>query len=593
MYIKKVVLKNFKRFKNNTIELKPNVLLSVGGNNAGKSTLLHALATWEYCKTVLQIEKGQESIYETFRGNGLGVTIDDFTPLNIPSFKYLWTNLSPSSGYTLTIDCFWDIDDIERHLEIGLAFNQERLLIKKLSSNLSAGIAIPRIAYLPTFAGIVSKEQWFTVGYRNKLVGQGLAGSVIRNQIMELFLMNEKIRKEKKGERRRIKDNDLVYIRQNDPYELLNQVLFRIFHLNLYPKRFNESYHTHVQINLKKGELDDHNRFRPYSGYNERDIMVEGSGFLQWLSVYTFALSPQIDILLLDEPDAHLHCSLQKNLMQELRTIAQNKNKQIIVATHSPEVIKDFDYESILFIKEGHPAYLTNEEQKAVVLNNIGTEYFPLIDSIITNKHILFVENESDAKYLETFCNKFNVWPNNLTIWPTSAHHKERKEFFLQIKDKIPGLKSLSLQDRDNKNYNDIDADMNEKGMNDYSEPNGCEIRYRTWRRWEMESYLICTRAMARLKHTEQPDKTVDEWEAEIKQYIRDDLSLIIPLDYKQSDKTPQNGWMFDRDAKEFVHPVFERFNLNKYDVAKEMTEDEIFEDVKTIINEIINLCSV
>ena len=50
---------------------------------------------------------------------------------------------------------------------------------------------------------------------------------------------------------------------------------------------------------------------------------------------------------------------------------------------------------------------------------------------------------------------------------------------------------------------------------------------------------------------------------------------------------------MFDRDAKEFVHPVFERFNLNKYDVAKEMTEDEIFEDVKTIINEIINLCSV
>lgn len=155
----------------------------------------------------------------------------------------------------------------------------------------------------------------------------------------------------------------------------------------------------------------------------------------------------------------------------------------------------------------------------------------------------------------------------------------------MQIKDKIPGLKSLSLQDRDNKNYNDIDADMNEKGMNDYSEPNGCEIRYRTWRWWEMESYLICTRAMARLKHTEQPDKTVDEWEAEIKQYIRDDLSLIIPLDYKQSDKTPQNGWMFDRDAKEFVHPVFERFNLNKYDVAKEMAEDEIFEDVKTIIN--------
>lgn len=103
MYLKKVELKNFKRFNNHTIELKPQIMLTVGGNNAGKSTLLHALATWEFCKTVLLFEKGEEALLETFKGNGLGVTIDDFTPLNIPSFKYLWTNLQPASGYTLTI----------------------------------------------------------------------------------------------------------------------------------------------------------------------------------------------------------------------------------------------------------------------------------------------------------------------------------------------------------------------------------------------------------------------------------------------------------------------------------------------------------
>ena len=78
--------------------------------------------------------------------------------------------------------------------------------------------------------------------------------------------------------------------------------------------------------------------------------MVEGSGFLQWLSVYTFALSPDIDILLLDEPDAHLHCSLQDMLLMLLEDIAQKKNKQILVATHSSEVIRSFDYKKILFI---------------------------------------------------------------------------------------------------------------------------------------------------------------------------------------------------------------------------------------------------
>lgn len=43
--------------------------------------------------------------------------------------------------------------------------------------------------------------------------------------------------------------------------------------------------------------------------------MVEGSGFLQWLSVYTLALNPSINVLLLDEPDAHLHTTLQDHLL--------------------------------------------------------------------------------------------------------------------------------------------------------------------------------------------------------------------------------------------------------------------------------------
>ena len=591
MYLKKVELKNFKRFNNHTIELKPQIMLTVGGNNAGKSTLLHALATWEFCKTVLLFEKGEEALLETFKGNGLGVTIDDFTPLIIPSFKYLWTNLQPASGYTLTIKCFWDSEGTERYLEIGLAFNQERLLVKKISSNLKHDTPVPRIAYLPTFAGIVSKELWHSLAYRNKLVGQGLAGSVIRNQIMELYLENERIRAEKKGDRKKIKDSDLMFIRQNDPYELLNQVLYRIFKINLYPKSFNESFHTHVQINLKKGNLDEHNRFIPTPKYNERDIMTEGSGFLQWLSVYTFALSPKIDVLLLDEPDAHLHCSLQKDLIEELKLISKNRHKQIVVATHSSEVIKTFDYDSILFINNGNPKYLSNDDQKVVALNEIGTDYFPLIESIEKNKHILFVENESDAIYLKTFCKKFSSWPENLTVWPTSAHHKERKEFFLQLKDKIPGLKALSLRDRDNKNYKGITADLSEKGVKDIKEANDVEIRFRTWRRWEMESYLMCVSAMARLYANEHPEKKVEECETEIKKYLSDEHSLVVPRNYKQSDKTSKNGWMFDRDAKELIHPVLDHFNLDKYKVAEEMKDSEIFDDVRKLIEEIVEMC--
>lgn len=76
--------------------------------------------------------------------------------------------------------------------------------------------------------------------------------------------------------------------------------------------------------------------------------MTEGSGFLQWLSVYTYALNKDIDVLLLDEPDAHLHCSLQMLLVSKLQNFIEKNNKQILIATHSTEIIKNIPFNLII-----------------------------------------------------------------------------------------------------------------------------------------------------------------------------------------------------------------------------------------------------
>ena len=115
--IKKIVIKRFKRLEDVTVELHPEKLsLVVGGNNSGKSTLLHAIAVWQFGWTVIRFEKGESALLGSFHGAGLGISLDDFTPLSIPSFKYLWTNLRPGSGYTLSLDCFWDFGGAEKHL---------------------------------------------------------------------------------------------------------------------------------------------------------------------------------------------------------------------------------------------------------------------------------------------------------------------------------------------------------------------------------------------------------------------------------------------------------------------------------------------
>lgn len=590
--IKRVVIKKFKRLNDVSVDLHPEKLsLVVGGNNSGKSTLLHAIAVWQYSWTVIRFEKGEAALHDGAHVDGLGVSLDDFTPLNIPSFKYLWTNLKPGSSYTLTIDCYWELAGVEKHLCIGLAFAQDRLYVKNVGSNLVDGDKIPNVAYVPPFAGIANKEQWYAPAMRNMLIGQGLAGAVLRNQIIELFKTNINERKRLKGDKAKISRRDLENLRQNDPYELLNQIVFKIFKGQLYPERFNEEFHTHVSVGFRKGEIVN-KRFAPFSAYTLRDIMAEGSGFLQWLSVYTFALSPNIDVLLLDEPDAHLHCSLQNELLDQLRDIALRKQKQVIVATHSTEVIRGFDYRDIIHADKGHYRYLTDAGRKAYVMSGLGTEYFILLDEIQRYKRILFVENRWDAKILKLFCNKYSQWPDNIVIWNDANMHAERKKFFMELHRQIPDLKAISLHDRDNGDYGQTHADLSTGEIPDWfgAPANAGEIRFRTWRRWEMESYLMGIPAMKRLYQRTHPAMSAIDVENEFNRQLAA-VSVVVNADYMQSDRTPGNQSLFQNDAKVMLHPLLNQLGFTKWDVIDEMTEAEIFDDVRTLIDEIVAFC--
>ena len=478
------------------------------------------------------------------------------------------------------------MNDIEKHLKIGLAYGQEKLYIKNLDSNVNEGEYIPHIVYLPTFAGINSKEEWHTPAVRNKFIGQGLAGSVLRNQIMELYLQNVEIRKERKGDKSKISESDLKWIRDNDAYELLNQTIFSIFKGILYPKAFNPNFHTHVLVNFRKGEIVN-KRFKPYADYKERDLMVEGSGFLQWLSVYTMAVTPQIDLLLLDEPDAHLHCSLQSELFAHLQNIATLKGKQILIATHSTDIIKSFDYDRILSVNNLAIRYLVSEDAKIRIISGVGSEYFPLLESVQKNKRVLFVENESDAKLLKIFCNKYSEWPKNLVIWPKANKQKERSVLFLYLKEQIEGLKCISLSDRDNELYREGTSDLHDT-IPDKIE-GGNELRYRKWRRWEFESYLISKPAIIRLVMN-RTGVSNDEATRDFNDCLAS-LGIVINTDYKQSDCTTSNAPLFNMDAKALLMPICDHYGIDKYSIANEMNADEIFDDVKTLIDEIVNMC--
>lgn len=195
-----VSLTRFKRFNQTSFELLPNgISFLAGGNNSGKSTLLQAVAVWEFCRSILENERGPSSILNGYAGQGLGLSSDEFSPIAVASLKHLWTNLTSQhaglDGYSLAIECKWrDAANNEKSLKVALALANDRLFVKQVGSNLVAGDALPSVAYLPPFAGIVSRENKMSAADRRSMIGRGLAGGIIRNLILDMQTANEKKR---------------------------------------------------------------------------------------------------------------------------------------------------------------------------------------------------------------------------------------------------------------------------------------------------------------------------------------------------------------------------------------------------------------
>ena len=108
---------------------------------------------------------------------------------------------------------------------------QDRLFAKAVDSNLQKNTKIPQIVYVPPVAGVDAREEFATPAKRRAMLGRGLAGSVLRNFLLDLEAANRELRKEKMGEKKKLAPKGLEEIRANDPWELLNISMRETFNL--------------------------------------------------------------------------------------------------------------------------------------------------------------------------------------------------------------------------------------------------------------------------------------------------------------------------------------------------------------------------
>lgn len=606
-----IELKNFKRFQDINIEIKEKGLTLVSGvNNSGKTSLLHALAVWEYAKILLINYRGNDSLLEDFDESkkGLGIATESFSPISIPSVKYLWKNQKTNGSYDLKIKVGWEHKNESLFLEIAYTLNGNNFAIKKSSSNLQVGHKIPTIAYLPPFGGMDTNEAWLSIADRRKLIGKGQAGSVIRNLLLDLHVSHEKKIQEEKDKKypnkKRLYPVHKEYLEKIDTeWRQLKKILAEVFHVHLYVHPFDSKFHNFINIDVLDLKSDPETNNKERDNTSKRDLMVEGSGFLQWISVFALALDKNNDILLLDEPDAHLHSSLQSLLLEKLEDICEKNNKQVLMVSHSSDLIKLISYKKVLNVENEEAKYLTKNEHKVILLEGLGSKYFPLWESILSKKKILLVENNSDTRILQKLCKKLGkIWPENLVEWVTNNSHKERKTLIIELNKKImeeTGLPiaSYSLRDLDDQNYGITNKKLHDNGLDSQKDDSKQYdiMKYRTLRRREIENYLIIPSAISRYITENCKNENIPKDIDSVESYLSEKHGLIVPSTYKKSDRESNTEALFNKDVKKIldgINPHFKvSFDKEKY--IESIQKSEICEDLVTIIDELIDMCAL
>jgi energy-coupling factor transporter ATP-binding protein EcfA2 len=306
--------------------------------------------------------------------------------------------------------------------------------------------------------------------------------------------------------------------------------------------------------------------------------MVEGSGFLQWLSVYALAVDPTLDVLMLDEPDAHLHPTLQGFLVHKLHQLAHERRKQVLLATHSTTILGEATLKTIFRMEDR--TYLGDEAGRVRLFEGLGSAYAPRLDALKKSKRLFLHDGPSDVAVLRAIAARLGlIWPERVVCWKYTKERAAREVLVSEFRREIPDLRALSLQDRDDYPFANTRADLTFDNLVAWNSGLGL----RRWRRRNLENYLLHPAAIAR---------AAGRSEDEVRHLLREH-GLEVPASFGDSD-CPQT--LANTDGKEvFVkHPrsIGNVFGVTAELVAAAMTIDEVPADIRTCVLEIVHFAA-
>lgn len=136
-----------------------------------------------------------------------------------------------------------------------------------------------------------------------------------------------------------------------------------------------------------------------------RELYWAGFGFQIWCQLLTHVARAGDDtVLIIDEPEVYLHPDVQRQLLGILRDLGPD----IIIATHSTEIMADADPSEILLIDKSRRAAerLRDVEGVQAAMDLVGSVQNITLTQLARNRRVLFVEGLNDFRILRRFAHR-------------------------------------------------------------------------------------------------------------------------------------------------------------------------------------------